>query len=400
MASQIITTAVTTPVTVDGDAIIVGETGSISSNQLGTALTLTGQYTAVINGDIYAINDTAVSGNSQYNFPVNIQIGPTAQIVSIPNDYSDSGVGVSMIGYGIKLVNAGTIEASGKGIWFPADESTYNDVIINSGRIYADTGSTQTHGTEAGIEYNVGYSLNITNKAGGYIGGYVWGIHITVANNYLTLINDGEIVGNFNNYGAAIDTVGYLDLTNNGTITGGIIGKSTNIAKTLVAVGSKIVNKGEIDAGHDGVAIALGGTSDIVKNKGHIDGEVHLGAGKDLFTSGSGSDLVFAGAGGDVIRTGRGADLIDGGRGSDEIHPGKGHDLMIFAPGDGKDTIFGFDARKDTIDLQDYHLSADALKSAISEVGDKVIVDLPGSDKLVFVHMHAAGDFSVHDFIL
>ena len=100
MASQIITTAVTTPVAVDGDAIIVGETGSISSNGLGPALTLTGQYTAVINGGVYAINDTAIYTDSQYNFPVNIQIGETAQIVSIPNDYSASGVGMSMIGSG------------------------------------------------------------------------------------------------------------------------------------------------------------------------------------------------------------------------------------------------------------------------------------------------------------
>jgi Ca2+-binding RTX toxin-like protein len=68
---------------------------------------------------------------------------------------------------------------------------------------------------------------------------------------------------------------------------------------------------------------------------------------------GSGNDLVLGSGGNDSVSTGAGADTVDGGAGDDSFDVGAGDgavDTVIFADGDGADTITGFAAPIDNGD--------------------------------------------------
>ena len=66
------------------------------------------------------------------------------------------------------------------------------------------------------------------------------------------------------------------------------------------------------------------------------------GAGVDRLNGGVGNDFVYGGANGDQITGGTGNDTLDGGSGADRF---------IFANGDGRDKILGFDLAADTLDV-------------------------------------------------
>lgn len=85
--------------------------------------------------------------------------------------------------------------------------------------------------------------------------------------------------------------------------------------------------------------------------------EIRLGAGADTVdasastigvtaNTGAGNDSIIGGAGADTITAGTGADTIDGGAGNDLVHLGNDGeaDVIVFADGDGSDTITGLDA--------------------------------------------------------
>ncbi|WP_430463904.1 Hint domain-containing protein [Tabrizicola sp.] len=67
---------------------------------------------------------------------------------------------------------------------------------------------------------------------------------------------------------------------------------------------------------------------------------------------GSGNDSVIGSAGNDNVSTGAGADTVDGGAGDDRFDLGSDGvaDLVVFADGDGNDTLSGFDAPIDNGD--------------------------------------------------
>lgn len=71
---------------------------------------------------------------------------------------------------------------------------------------------------------------------------------------------------------------------------------------------------------------------------------------------GAGDDLLSGGAGNDVLSGGTGADTITGGTGSDSISLGVDavEDTVVFASGDGVDTITNFVAGTDTVRFTDF----------------------------------------------
>ncbi len=92
--------------------------------------------------------------------------------------------------------------------------------------------------------------------------------------------------------------------------------------------------------------------------------------------------------------------MVDGGRGKDAIETGKGRDLIIHRDGDGKDTVFDFKPGKDVLDLSDHGFSGfKDLKSAMTDKKDKLIIDLPGKDKIVLEDIKLS-DLSSDDFVL
>ena len=76
------------------------------------------------------------------------------------------------------------------------------------------------------------------------------------------------------------------------------------------------------------------------------------GDGADILSGGSGNDTIYGNAGNDSILGGAGADKLYGGAGNDTLTGGKGNDSLwgnagkdtfVYASGDGKDVISGFE---------------------------------------------------------
>ena len=63
------------------------------------------------------------------------------------------------------------------------------------------------------------------------------------------------------------------------------------------------------------------------------------------------ADELFGDAGADHLFGGDGDDTLAGGTGNDYLRGDAGSDLFVFAPGDGYDTIAGFESGLDQIDL-------------------------------------------------
>jgi len=86
-----------------------------------------------------------------------------------------------------------------------------------------------------------------------------------------------------------------------------------------------------------------GGGNDIVKS----------GGGNDASKGGGGSDLVQGDGGNDTLLGNGGDDILVGGTGFDTLKGGGGRDMFVFKGlNEGKDTIVGFNAAEDLIDLR------------------------------------------------
>lgn len=91
-----------------------------------------------------------------------------------------------------------------------------------------------------------------------------------------------------------------------------------------------------------------------------FDGRDRLvgGAGDDVLSGGSGRDDLTGGVGDDTLNGGADADKLDGGAGNNSLRGGEGDDRMkagadidtfIFTSGDGRDTVYKFDAAEDRL---------------------------------------------------
>ena len=142
------------------------------------------------------------------------------------------------------------------------------------------------------------------------------------------------------------------------------------------------------DAGSDR---AYGGRGDDI-----VDG----GDGNDKVSGDKGDDTVLGGAGHDTVFGGRGNDIVDGGTGNDVIWGGQGADVLVFGDMSGHDTVWGYHAGWDQIDLSaygyaDYH----ALSEDISGGWFWTHIDLDGDNGITLwgVNRH---HLSEDDFIL
>ena len=95
------------------------------------------------------------------------------------------------------------------------------------------------------------------------------------------------------------------------------------------------------------------GGNDVMKagaGKDYLDG----GAGRDRLFGGKNDDELIGGDGKDLLNGGKGDDVLNGGAGRDRIKPGKGRDTIVYsALNEGIDTVIGFNANQDLIDLSD-----------------------------------------------
>ena len=89
------------------------------------------------------------------------------------------------------------------------------------------------------------------------------------------------------------------------------------------------------------------------------------GSGKDSIYGEAGNDSIIGNAGNDKLYGGAGNDILLGGKGDDSLWGEAGADKFIYAQGDGKDVIFGFD-NGDTLTLDGLNFSATYKNSAIT----------------------------------
>ena len=359
---------------------IISDLGHITVAN-GDALIVEDTATVFVNGGIYA-SKIGIRVNGTGN---KLEIGEDGTVIAVSDQQSSPAWGIYIDGKVEQFVNKGYIDANGPGVVLWSSPSKV--VFDNYGQVSGDSGIWGVTSEE----------VVINNHHGGVIQGDVYGIEQSTSQaGPVTVVNDGYITGG----NAAISVFGLLTLTNNGVIDGKV-GSVTGVVTGKGAVAaSSIENFGEMNSGADGIAITLGTGNDVVKNKGTIEGSVHLGGGRDRFKSNEGDDEVYAEAGKDTIKTRGGNDTIDPGTGKDKIKPGKGNDLLVFAKGYGKDTVKGFKPGKDLIDLSDHGFNGFGdLKSVMTQKGSHLHIDLAGADKIVLKNVHTT-DLSADDFVL
>ncbi|MCB1488697.1 MAG: hypothetical protein KDJ88_14735 [Bauldia sp.] len=378
---KIVVTVIDKPTTgtvsIENDELYLTNTGSIT-NASGLALNLQGNVFAFVNGDVTGDNGIQATGYGD-RF---IIIGAFSTVES-----GSSGNGIEI--YGDTTVrNEGNFSAQNSAVFVSGATTgvfTNNGTMVSYQSIFAIA-----YDTELASKYTI---RNLSD--GSMTSTFTNGIFSNVGGLTLSVNNKGYIEGQ----GHSIYIYGTLLLANTGTINGAIY--AANYQDSLAETsGSRIVNKGMIDAGDSETAIRLGSGDDFVRNKGTIEGAVRLGGGSDKFVGAKQGEVVYGGGGDDHLNTRGGADLIAGGRGDDVIRSGGGPDSIVFDQGDGKDKIFGFKPGKDMIDLSDFAFSDfKDLKPDIDQKGSKVVIDLGGHDQIMLAHVDKA-DLSAHDFIL
>ncbi len=116
-----------------------------------------------------------------------------------------------------------------------------------------------------------------------------------------------------------------------------IIGGSTTLTvtdktKSPVTVGSAIKT---INASKRTTAVKITGNS--------LANTITGGSKNDSLYGAAGNDSILGNAGNDKIYGGKGNDTLTGGKGNDSLWGDAGKDTFIYANGDGKDVIYGFD---------------------------------------------------------
>ncbi len=130
--------------------------------------------------------------------------------------------------------------------------------------------------------------------------------------------------------------------------------------------------------GGSGDDILYGGRGDDVLNGGSGDDVLNGGRGDDVLKGGSGDDELAGGSGDDELAGGSGDDALSGGSGDDELTGGSGDDQFVFAGAFGNDVVTDLQ-NSDVIDLTAFGAITDVSQLTITQDGDDVIINVPGS---------------------
>ncbi len=187
-----------------------------------------------------------------------------------------------------------------------------------------------------------------------------------------------------------------------GTLDGGGTyagGRQSAIYGTENAVGTAMADYLKAKIGSAAELVGGGGNDRLTG--GDMNDRLYGDAGADTLQGGSGHDVLESGSGDDFIFAGSGADTVAGGAGDDVLDLGAGAKRVIFATGDGRDTITGFDSG-DVLELVGYGADFASGAEVLSALGDGVSgAELALSDggMLIFDGRFTA-DFEAGDFVL
>ncbi|MBQ4855820.1 calcium-binding protein [Rhodanobacter sp. B2A1Ga4] len=110
--------------------------------------------------------------------------------------------------------------------------------------------------------------------------------------------------------------------------------------------------------------------------------------GNDSLSGGAGNDVLYGGTGDDRLAGGDGNDRLTGGTGSDYLTGDAGNDTYVFARGDGRDTIYNYDAGVGRIDSLEFAAGIAASDVIATRVGDDLSLQINGSDDRVYVQQY------------
>lgn len=161
--------------------------------------------------------------------------------------------------------------------------------------------------------------------------------------------------------------------------------------KTTATLASSFAktSKVKVDAATiDASAVKIG--VNLLAN-GSVDNSILGGAKNDTFDGGAGNDTIEGGAGADKLYGKAGDDVLIGGKGNDSLWGGDGADTFVYASGDGKDVIFGFDS-DDLLTLDDIAFTSATVNSRGNEVALKL-----GSGSVTFKSFDSGTQFHIGD---
>ncbi len=125
------------------------------------------------------------------------------------------------------------------------------------------------------------------------------------------------------------------------TIIGGSTLNVTNSTPSPVTIDSAVK---VVDASLRTKAIQItGNTLANTLQGGRGADTLYGGAGSDSILGNAGNDKLFGEAGSDTLVGGAGSDTLTGGKGNDSLWGDAGKDTFLYALGDGRDVIFGFE---------------------------------------------------------
>jgi Ca2+-binding RTX toxin-like protein len=122
---------------------------------------------------------------------------------------------------------------------------------------------------------------------------------------------------------------------------------------------------------------------DVIDNSNGTKSWIEAGAGDDTLIGGNaedrmrgqlGKDTLYGNDGNDSLFGGDGNDTLSGGAGNDTLNGGAGNDTIVYAKGDGNDTIIDFVAGTDTLEYQDFtDQEKSSFVESITDSGDTLI---------------------------
>ena len=322
-------------------------------NSSGKTTTYNSNSKNVLNGSIY--NDIIINTNNSaaiiawsgsdtiFNYGDNVFIGgyggndlilSQADKISVyadeGNDYVESFGNNSII---VGVSGNDTIVAQGKNNTIDGGEG--NDVIsIDTD----DGGNLVEYGNGCGNDTVYGLKTNDTIDL---YSGYVSKISVS-GSNVIAKVGNGTFTG-VNLKGKTINMTDWSD--------GSYSVRVDSANSITMFANDKTASNGELNSvvknfdaskrtkAIKGIANALNNSIKGGSGNDTIDGA----KGNDTITGGKGNDSILGGAGADKLYGGAGNDTLTGGKGNDSLWGNAGKDTFVYASGDGKDVIFGFE---------------------------------------------------------
>lgn len=359
--------------------------------------------------DAAAFTDTAISGSSSNNLIEiygSVFAGGTA--ISLGNSLAGdsnhevvvkegglvrqtlfaNGAAIRITAFASTVVNEGTIEAEGIGIWLGGSPAIANNdtFVVNSGTIVADVDGIQRNGGSTG-------SIKVTNT--GTIVGGVASYDGTGSTAFDFIINDGRMEGDIllgdgiDQYwgfgGIVIGTVfggGGTDSFNGGPNddrfdggagADGMSGNGGNDTYTVDASDSvfETANNGT-DRIITAVSLILPKNVENLTLTGSLSTINTGNAGANSMFGNDGANKLFGLSGKDALRGNAGADQLTGGAGADELHGGADGDRFVFNSAAESRAAGGIDTIMDFSRVQGDKIQLNAIDAKTTVAGNNV----------------------------